>query len=63
MNSLLTISLSLLAGIATAGSVWYVWGLVENITVFRKQKALEAEARRIEEEAAETDADDENDDA
>lgn len=58
MNTLLITSLSLLAGIATAGSVWYGWGLAENVVVFRRQKAAEAEARKLEEETAAAEADD-----
>jgi hypothetical protein len=57
MNIILITSLSLLAGIAMAGSVWYVWGLVENIRTFRVVKAIEAENRRLELEAEEGEED------
>ncbi len=52
MDSLLIISLSLLAGIAASGSVWYAWGLTENAIVVRQQMKAHAEARRLEQEAA-----------
>jgi hypothetical protein len=52
MDTLLIISLSLLAGIATAGSVWYGWGLIENAIVLRRKLKVEAEIRRLEDEAA-----------
>lgn len=56
MNTLLITSLSLLVGIAAAGSVWYIWGLIENIVVLRQQRIAEAEARRLDEEAATAEA-------
>ena len=57
MNIILIASLSLLAGIAMAGFVWYVWGLVENIWILRKMKAIEAENRRLEKDAVGADTD------
>ena len=56
MNTILIVSLSLLAGIAMAGSVWYVWGLVENVRTLRQVKAIEAENRRLEMDAEDADA-------
>jgi hypothetical protein len=52
MNKLLLISLSLLAGIAMAGVVWYVWGLAENMKGVKRQRIARKEARRLEEEAS-----------
>jgi hypothetical protein len=47
MNKLLLISLSLLAGIAMAGVVWYVWGLAENMKGVKRQRIARKEARRL----------------
>ena len=57
MNTILIASLSLLAGIAMAGTVWYVWGLVENVRTLRRVKALEVENLRLQREAEDAEAD------
>jgi hypothetical protein len=58
MTTARIILLALLAGIGVAGCVWYFWGLVENLFVMRKQRALAAEAALLAAELADQDEDD-----
>lgn len=58
MSGLLIASLSTLAGIATAGVVWYLWGLTENVVVLRRR--LVASARLRKQKADSDDATDES---
>ena len=39
MNTIRILSLALLAGVGVAGAVWYIWGIVENLAAFKKQRA------------------------
>lgn len=41
---MLMIVLSLCAGVAVAGFVWFAWGFVENVTAFRAQTRTLAQA-------------------
>jgi len=45
--------LSLLAGAATAGFVWYAWGFLVNLSAYRQFKAELAGANELAEETEE----------
>ena len=44
MNNLLIIGLSVLIGMATAGTVWYCWGLSDNLLTVGKNRKLKRQA-------------------
>ena len=55
MNTIRILSLALLAGVGVGGAVWYIWGVVENLGVWRKQRAAAAEADALQGDHADGD--------
>ncbi|MFP6581897.1 MAG: hypothetical protein VCD00_05005 [Candidatus Hydrogenedentota bacterium] len=58
MNTLRILLLALLAGTASAGCVWYLWGMAENFSVLRNTPASDdgedAEEVTVDESAEDT---------